>query len=157
MVFQDGSFACMRAIPERLLNVLNDYRQLTSVIMPPEDEVKFFEDEAVGRLSMHPSSLRIKAGKLARKEKDSGGFTLSTAEWIDSLYDLSERNGNRVWVTRGGFRFHENRDCSALADGQSKANEQGKDTYNPQFVEREEAIRFGKKPCLVCKPKARRG
>ena len=57
----------------------------------------------------------------------------------------------------GGFRFHETRDCSALADGQSKANEQGKDTYNPQFVEREEAIRFGKKPCLVCKPKLRRG
>ena len=147
----------MRVIPERLLNVLNDYRQLTIVIMPPEDEVKFLEDEAVGRLSMHPSSLRIKAGKLSRKEKDSGGFTLSTAEWIDSLYDLSERNGNRVWVTRGGFRFHETRDCSALADGQSKANEQGKDTYNPQFVEREEAIRFGKKPCLVCKPKLRRG
>jgi hypothetical protein len=147
----------MRPIPERLLNVLNDYRQLTSEIMSPEVEAKFFEDEAVGRLSMHPSPLRIKAGKLARKEKNNGGFTLSTAEWIDSLYDLSERNSNRVWVTRGGFKFHENRNCTALAEGQSKANEQGKDTYNPQFVEREEAIRFGKKPCLVCKPKARRG
>jgi hypothetical protein len=146
----------MRPIPERLLSVLNDFQQLTNVILEPEEKAKFFEDEAVGRLSMHPSPLRIKAGKLARKEKPGGTFTLSAAKWIDSLYDLSERNSNRVWITRGGFRFHENRNCTALAEGQSKANEQGKDTYNPQFVELEEAIRYGKKPCLVCKPKTRK-
>jgi hypothetical protein len=123
--------------------------------MSTDEQSVFFKNEAVGRLSMHPSPLRIRAGKLIRKEIEGGTFLLSPAEWIDSLYELSSGNGDRVWVTRGGFRFHETRDCKALADGQSKANAEGKDTYNPQFIKRDEALRYGKRPCLVCKPKAR--
>ena len=145
----------MRAIPERLLSVLSDYLELTKTTMSTDEQSVFFKNEAVGRLSMHPSPLRIRAGKLIRKEIEGGTFLLAPAEWIDSLYELSSGNGDRVWVTRGGFRFHETRDCKALADGQSKANAEGKDTYNPQFVKRDEALRYGKRPCLVCKPKAR--
>ena len=142
----------MRAIPERLLSVLSDYLELTKTNMSSEDQDAFFKNEAVGRLSTHPSHTRIRAGLRVRKESDGGVFSLLPAEWIDSLYDLSIGEGDRVWVTRGGFRFHETRDCKALADGQSKANAEGKDTYNPQFIKRDEAIRYGKRPCQVCKP-----
>lgn len=145
----------MKAIPERLLSVLSDYLELTKTTMTSEDQNLFFENEDVGRLSMHPSLVRIRAGKIIRKEIDGGRFLLTPAEWIDSLYELSSRKGDRVWVTRGGFRFHETRDCNALVDGQSKASAEGKDTYNPQFIKRDEALRYGKRPCLVCKPKAR--
>jgi len=145
----------MRAIPERLLSVLSDYLELTKTTMTIEDQNLFFKNEDVGRLSMHPSPLRIRAGKLIRKEVEGGTFILTPAEWIDSLYELSRRKGDRVWVTIGGFRFHETRDCKALVDGQSKASAEGKDTYNPQFIKRDEAMRYGKRPCLVCKPKAR--
>jgi hypothetical protein len=142
----------MRVPPERYVAVLKDFVELTKTSLSPQEEVKFFENEAVGRLSMHLSPIRLKAGKVARQEINQGTFSLSLIDWIDAIYDLSTHKSNRVWVTRGGFKFHENRDCKALLEGQSKANLAGKDTYNPQFIERQEAIRYGKKPCLVCKP-----
>lgn len=142
----------MRVPPERYVAVLNDFLELTKTDISPQEEVEFFENEAVGRLSMHLSSIRLKAGKIARQEIGKGTFSLSLIDWIDAVYDLSTHKSSRVWVTKGGFKFHENRDCEALLDGQSKANTEGKDTYNPQFIERKEAIRYGKKPCLVCKP-----
>ena len=52
----------MRAIPERLLNVLNDYRQLTSVVMPPEDEVKFYD-----ALSNNESATRLMNDETLKK------------------------------------------------------------------------------------------
>ena len=142
----------MGAPPERYKAVLRDFLDLTKLSISPQEEVKFFENEAIGRLSMHASQIRLKAGKVARREIANGTFSLNPAEWIDAIYDLSTHRSNRVWVTRGGFKFHEDRDCKALMDGQSKANTEGKDTYNPQFIERQQAIRYGKKPCLVCKP-----
>ena len=103
---------------------------------------------------MHESPIRIRAGEKARKGVEKDRYELLPIDWIDAVYQISSGNGDRVWVTRGGFRFHETRDCKALAYGQSKANAEGKDTYNPQFIKRDEAMRYGKRPCLVCKPKA---
>ncbi len=138
--------------PERLKSVLRDYLVLTNNILAIDEELNFLENEAVKRLSMHESPLRIRAGKKARKSIGKEKYELLPIDWIDAIYELSRGNGDRVWVTRGGFRFHETRECKALADGQSKADSEGKDTYNPQYIKRDEAARYGKKPCLVCKP-----
>ena len=144
----------MRDRPERLKSVLRDYLLLTNSVLSIEEELKFFDHEAIRRLSMHESPIRIMAGEKARKGVEKDRYELLPIDWIDAVYQISSGNGDRVWVTRGGFRFHETRDCKALADGQSKANAEGKDTYNPQFIKRDEAMRYGKRPCLVCKPKA---
>ena len=144
----------MRDRPERLKSVLRDYLLLTNSVLSIEEELKFFDHEAIRRLSMHESPIRIRAGEKARKGVEKDRYELLPIDWIDAVYQISSGNGDRVWVTRGGFRFHETRDCKALADGQSKANAEGKDTYNPQFIKRDEAMRYGKRPCLVCKPKA---
>lgn len=145
----------MRDRPERLKSVLRDYLVLTNSVLSTEEELKFFDHEAVRRLSMHESPIRIKAGEKARKVVGKEKYELLPSDWIDAVYELSSGSGDRVWVTRGGFRFHETRECKALADGQSKANSEGKDTYNPQYIKRDEATRYGKKPCLVCKPNSK--
>lgn len=142
----------MRNVPERLTNVLRDYVELTNTSLSPEECQVFFSNQAVKRLSMHDREVRIRAGKKARKTIDTKTFTLNPLEWIDELYEFSSGNGGRVWVTRGGFRFHDSRDCKALLDGQSKAESEGKDTYKPDFVKIEMAIQLGKKPCRICKP-----
>lgn len=142
----------MRAIPDRLLKVFEDYLYLTEFSKEEIDEELFYKDEAVARLSMHNSEVRRKAGLRRRTKQDSGKYILTPVDWIDEVYEISSGNGNRVWATRGGSKYHKTRDCVALLDGQSKANAEGKDTYNPQFIIREEAMRFGKTACLVCKP-----
>lgn len=142
----------VKSIPERLLNVFYDYLYLTDLSKEEIDQEVFYKNEAVARLSMHSSEVRRKAGIRRRTKQDNGKYVLTPADWIDEIYEISSGNGNRVWTTRGGSKYHKSRDCVALLDGQGKANAEGKDTYNPQFIIREEAMRYGKKACLVCKP-----
>lgn len=142
----------MTRISERFMKVIYDYEKLTMTSLSMEHYEAFIANEAVKRLSVHESSLRLKAGIKARVPIDSKKFTLEPLHWIDTLYEISAGHGDRVWITRGGFRFHAIRDCSGITEGQEKANSEGRDTYNPQFVKRAEAINYGKRPCRVCKP-----
>ena len=142
----------MKQISDRFIEVICDYEKLTMTPVSEEHYEVFIANEAIKRLSVHHSSLRMKAGLKARVSIDGNKFTLEPTNWIDTLYEISAGNGDRVWITRGGFRFHAIRDCSGLTEGQEKANSEGKDTYNPQYIKRAEAINLGKRPCRVCKP-----
>lgn len=56
-----------------------------------------------------------------------------------------------VWITRSGGRYHRDRDCAGIRDGQAKAASEG---YPTHAAEQVSLIRLGRalSPCSVCWP-----
>jgi hypothetical protein len=143
-------------IPDRYLHVARDFEDLTNLKLTPEQLERFVLLPEVGKLSVNSSGRRKKAGLKARVKNGNNTYILNIAQWLMEMYEIPDTNNaaqSRVWITPGGMKYHTTRDCKGLSDGQTYAAWKGKDTYNPQFVTRNDAQWFyGKKACHVCNP-----
>ncbi len=143
-------------IPERFVTVIAEYESLTNTKLSESQKLRFIEYPPVGQLSVNAAARRIAAAKKILKPNGDGTFKLDVLEWANSMYQFKDPQANpelRVWMTSGGDRYHRNRECKALAAGQSFAIWKGKEIYKPQFITLKEAAWvFGKIPCEVCKP-----
>jgi len=144
-------------IPERFLPVIAEYESLTKTKLSESQKLRFIEYPPVGQLSVNASARRVAAAKKILMSNGDGTFKLDVLEWAKSMYELEDPLSKpelRVWMTSGGDKYHSNRECKALAAGQSFASWKGKEIYKPQFVTLKEAAWvYGKVPCEVCKPK----
>ena len=140
-------------VPQRFLDLIEDYESLTGSKVSTEIIQDFLSHAAVRKLSVIERIRRMKSGRQARKQVGKGLFSLDLDKWLNHIYDNPETNVTRVWLTMKGDKYHLQRDCKGLRDGQNYAKFFGKDTYNPQFLElRYVAFVLGKVPCAVCKP-----
>lgn len=143
-------------LPERFLVVAKEFEDLTNLKLTPEQLERFVLLPDVGKLSVNNSDRRKKAGLKVRVKNGNNTYILNIAQWLIEMYEIPDTNSgvqSRVWITTGGMKYHATRDCKGLTDGQTYAAWKGKDTYNPQFVTRNDAQWFyGKKACDVCKP-----
>jgi very-short-patch-repair endonuclease len=60
--------------------------------------------------------------------------------------------GPQVWITAGGARYHESGTCTALLDGQAKAQEQGWSAHNVRAVPLSDLSVRERQPCQSCWP-----
>lgn len=145
-----------KPIPERFLVVIEEYESLTCKKLTQEQKLRFIEYPQVGQLSVNESKRRTIAARQVLVPNGDGTFKLDILEWVKALYEVQDPNtshGDRVWITPGGTKYHRNRDCKGLTDGQSFARWKGKETYRPQFISLKDAAwLLGKTPCDVCKP-----
>ena len=143
-------------IPERFQAVIAEYESLTNTKLSQEQKLRFIQHPSVGQLSVNDSKRRVAAAKKVLEPSGQGSFKLDVFEWAKAMYDVSDPKSSRsarVWITSGGDRYHKERDCKGLVDGQSFAVWKGKETYRPQFVLLSDAAWIlGKLPCEVCKP-----
>jgi hypothetical protein len=146
----------VKKIPERFLPVIDEYESLTHPKLTEEQKLRFIESPPVGKLSVNDPKRRSIAAKQVLSANGDGTFKLDVLEWAKAMYDFEDPQASsnvRVWMTAGGERYHKNRDCKGLIDGQNFASWKGKETYRPQFVSLKEAAWvLGKAPCDVCKP-----
>ena len=145
-------------ISERFQVVIAEYESFTNTKLSQEQKLRFIKHPSVGQLSVNDSRRRAVAAKKVREPNGQGTFKLDVIEWAKAMYDVADPKASRsprVWITSGGDRYHKERDCKGLIDGQSFAIWKGKETYRPQFVLLSDAAWIlGKLPCEVCKPEA---
>jgi hypothetical protein len=145
-----------KTIPDRFLVLIEEYETLTFTKLTQEQKMRFIEHPSVGQLSVNDSRRRSVAAKQVLIPNGDGTFRLDVFEWAKAMYEVEDpkaSHNDRVWITTGGEKYHRNRDCKGLVDGQSFAKWKGKDTYRPQFVSLKDAAWIiGKLPCEVCKP-----
>ena len=145
-----------RAIPERFLVVIEEYESFTCTKLTQEQKLRFIEYPQVGQLSVNDAKRRTIAANQVLEPNGDGTFKLDVLDWAKAMYDVEDpiaSHSDRVWITSGGAKYHRNRDCKGLTDGQSFARWKGKDTYRPQFISLKDAAWIlGKSPCDVCKP-----
>lgn len=141
-------------IPDRYMALIHDYERLTCSKLRHEFIQDFMDHAASGRLSVIDRERRIKSGRQIRRPLQNGMFSIDLQAWLDHIYDNPQLNTvTRVWITTKGEKYHLDRDCRGILEGQSYARSFGKDTYNPQFVEIHEAsFVLGKTPCRICNP-----
>lgn len=141
-------------LPERLADLISDYQSLTGSKLNNSILEDFLKSPAVRTLSVIERDRRVRSGKKVRRNLGNGMFSLDLQMWLDHIYDNPLNSEvTRVWMTSKGDKYHLERECRGLKDGQNYARFFGKDTYNPQFVEiRYAAHVLGKTPCLVCNP-----
>jgi hypothetical protein len=149
---QESTFA--KELPDRYKALIQDYEALTGSPLDKSLIGDFLKHQAVPKLSVIDRDRRVKSGKQARRSLRKGLFSLDLDVWLEHIYDHPQINsGTRVWMTTKGDKYHLDRECRGLRDGQNYARFFGKDTYNPQFVEiRYASFIMGKSPCLVCNP-----
>ncbi len=147
----------VKRIPERFLSVIAEYEFFTKTKLSESEKLRFIEYPPVGKLSVNASERRVAAAQRVLVPRNDGTFKLDVLEWEKAMYDIDDPQANRierVWITSGGEKYHKDRDCKALAAGQSFARWKGKDTYKPQYITlRDAAWIMGKIPCEICKPK----
>lgn len=143
-------------IPDRFLEVISEYESFTKTKLSQDQKMRFIQHPSVGQLSVNDSKRRTLAAKQVIKPNGQNTFKLDVFEWAQAMYDVADpkaTRSERVWITAGGDRYHKQRDCKGLIDGQSFAIWKGKETYRPQFVLLSDAAWIlGKLPCEVCKP-----
>jgi hypothetical protein len=146
----------VKSIPDRFQDVIAEYESFTNTKLSHEQQMRFIEHPSVGQLSVNDSKRRALAAKRVLKPNGQGSFKLDVFEWARAMYDVADPKSSRsarVWITSGGDKYHKERDCKGLIDGQSFAIWKGKETYRPQFVLLSDAAWIlGKHPCEVCKP-----
>jgi hypothetical protein len=142
------------SIPDRYSLLIQDYERLTCSRLSQDFIQDFIDHAAAGRLSVIDRERRLKSGRQARRSLQNGLFSLDLQIWLDHIYDNPQlATATRVWITTKGEKYHLERDCRGILEGQSYARAFGKDTYNPQFVEIHEAsFVLGKTPCRICNP-----
>jgi hypothetical protein len=143
-----------RELPDRFKLLIQDYEKLTGTKLEKVVIQEFLKHAAVPKLSVIDRDRRVKSGKQVRQTLRKGLFSLDLDTWLERIYDNPEiSSGTRVWMTTKGDKYHLDRECRGLRDGQNYARFFGKETYNPQYVEiRDAAHIWGKLPCLVCNP-----
>ena len=141
-------------LPERFLNLANDYSKLTGLTLVGVVLESFVAHHLSGQLSVIDSARRLKAGMKVRTPLPNGLFSLNHEDWLSSIYDNPDPvHNDRVWTTSGGAKYHSKQDCKGLSAGQNYARVQGKEIYNPQFVTLRKAAHIdGLQPCAICKP-----
>ena len=141
------------SLPLRYIELIADYENLTGSKVYDEVLKDFRDHPASSNLSVIDRERRISSGRAARKQLKKGLYSLDLQAWLDHIYDNPKTSITRVWTTTKGEKYHLDRECKGLQDGQNYARFFGKDTYNPQFLElRYVAFILGKSPCSVCKP-----
>jgi len=148
--------AMQKAIPDRFQAVIAEYELFTNTKLSQEQKMRFIEHPSVGQLSVNDSKRRAVAAKQVLISNGQGSYKLDVFEWARAMYEVADPKASRsarVWITSGGEKYHKERDCKGLVDGQSFAIWKGKETYRPQFVLLSDAAWIlGKFPCEVCKP-----
>lgn len=140
-------------IPPRFLELISDYENLTGSKVSSEILKDFRAHPASNNLSVIDRERRLSSGRAVRKQLGKGLYSLDLQVWLNHIYDNPKTRITRVWTTTKGDKYHLERECKGLRDGQNYARFFGKDTYNPQFLElRYVAFVLGKSPCSICKP-----
>ena len=141
------------SVPMRFIELIADYESLTGSKISSEILKDFRAHPASNNLSVIDRERRMTSGMAVRKQLAKGLYSLDLQAWLDHIYDNPKTNVTRIWTTTKGDKYHLERECKGLRDGQNYARLFGKDTYNPQFLElRYVAFVLGKNPCSVCKP-----
>jgi hypothetical protein len=143
-------------IAERYVLVIKDFEKLVSRKANKQEISEITSSSYGGRLAVNNSERRLKAGLLIRKKLKNETFELEIQKWADAIYeipDTSQKVDPRVWITPGGQKYHDSRDCKGFSDGQNYAIAKGKEIYKPEFVTlKHAAFVLDKKPCDICKP-----
>jgi hypothetical protein len=150
---ESDNHANPETVPIRFLELIADYENLTGSKISSEILRDFRSHPASNNLSVIDRERRLSSGRAVRKQLAKGLYSLDLHAWLNHIYDNPKTNITRVWTTTRGDKYHLERECKGLRDGQNYARFFGKDTYNPQFLElRYVAFVLGKSPCAVCKP-----
>lgn len=143
-------------IPQRYLNVIEDYESLTGESLTDAERIQFSKNQSVGQLSQNASDRRVASGMVTREFAEDGKFKLDLLDWASAMYEIPDpraKTHNKVWVIDEGDSYHSSRDCQLFLIEQSFAESRGKVTNKPQFVILPDVVLvLGKSRCEVCKP-----